>query len=66
MLSPPPEGTFDIDEETLPIKSPSNGDTTGQEPLLTHDEQEEEEEQKHEEVVETNTNSSKKSKVRIT
>ncbi|KAL6132902.1 hypothetical protein ACLB2K_065141 [Fragaria x ananassa] len=63
MLSPPPEGTFDIDEETLPIKSPSNGDTTGQEPLLTHDEQEEEEEQKHEEVVETNTNSSKKSKI---
>lgn len=66
MLAPPPEGTFDIVEETLPIKSPSNGDTTGQVPLLTHNEQEEEEEQKHEEVVETNTNSSKKSNVRIT
>ncbi|XP_050382856.1 protein PIN-LIKES 6 [Argentina anserina] len=63
MLAPPPEGTFDIDEETLPIKNPSDGDTTGQVPLLTHEEQEVEVEQKHEEVVEINPTSSKKSKI---
>ncbi|XP_024188548.1 protein PIN-LIKES 6 [Rosa chinensis] len=65
MLAPPPEGTFDIDEETLPIKSPTDGETLGQVPLLTHeDQQEEEEEQKNEEqVVEINPNSSKKSMI---
>ncbi|XP_024196581.1 protein PIN-LIKES 6 isoform X1 [Rosa chinensis] len=64
MLAPPPDGTFDIDEETLPIKSPSDGETLGQVPLLTPEDKEEKEEQKNEEqVVEVNSNSSKKSKV---
>lgn len=64
MLAPPPEGTFDIDEQSLPIKSPRDGKTPGQVPLLTHEEHEEEEEETDEnEVVEINPYSSKKSKI---
>lgn len=67
MLAPPPEGTFDIDEQSLPIKSPRDGKTPGQVPLLTHEEHEEEQEETDEnEVVEINPNSSKKSKVKMT
>lgn len=39
MLAPPPEGTFDIDEASLPIKNSSKDDTTAPEqvPLLNDD-----------------------------
>lgn len=67
MLAPPPEGTFDIDEQSLPIKNPRDEKTPGQVPLLTHEEHVEEEEETDEnEVVEINPNSSKKSKVKMT
>lgn len=64
MLSPPPEGTFDIEEKELPIKSPRNGTTPDQVPLLTPDENEEETARK-EEVAETESNASNKPKVRM-
>ncbi|WVZ06673.1 hypothetical protein V8G54_020019 [Vigna mungo] len=39
MLAPPPEGTFDIDNESLPLKSTPMGDTTPEQiPLLTREE----------------------------
>jgi len=39
MLAPPPEGTFDIDNESLPLKSTSMGDTTPEQlPLLVREE----------------------------
>ncbi|XP_014496611.1 protein PIN-LIKES 6 [Vigna radiata var. radiata] len=39
MLAPPPEGTFDIDDESLPLKSTPIGDTTPEQiPLLTREE----------------------------
>ncbi|KAB2621774.1 hypothetical protein D8674_023956 [Pyrus ussuriensis x Pyrus communis] len=62
MLSPPPEGTFDIEEKELPIKSPQNGTTPDQVPLLTPDENEEETARK-EEVAETESNASNKPKI---
>ncbi|XP_009370868.2 protein PIN-LIKES 6 [Pyrus x bretschneideri] len=62
MLSPPPEGTFDIEEKELPIKSPRNGTTPDQVPLLTPDENEEETARK-EEVAETESNASNKPKI---
>ncbi|KAM1353473.1 hypothetical protein COP2_033991 [Malus domestica] len=62
MLSPPPEGTFDVEEKELPIKSPRNGTTPDQVPLLTPDENEEETARK-EEVAETESNASNKPKI---
>ncbi|XP_068318234.1 protein PIN-LIKES 6-like [Pyrus communis] len=62
MLSPPPEGTFDIEEKELPIKSPQNGTTPDQVPLLTPDENEEET-ARREEVAETESNASNKPKI---
>ncbi|GAV86485.1 hypothetical protein CFOL_v3_29915 [Cephalotus follicularis] len=35
MLAPPPEGTFDIEESRVPIKSPPKDATPEQAPLLT-------------------------------
>ena len=66
MLSPPPEGTFDIEEKDLPIKSPRNSTSTtpDQIPLLTNDENDEET-TRQEEVAETNSNDSDKPKVRM-
>ncbi|CAJ2671055.1 unnamed protein product [Trifolium pratense] len=44
MLAPPPEGTFDIDHERLPLKSSTKVDgSTEQAPLLAREEGEEEE-----------------------
>ncbi|KAL6278357.1 hypothetical protein ACE6H2_021958 [Prunus campanulata] len=63
MLAPPPEGTFDIEEGELPIKSPRNGKIPDQVPLLTHDEDEEEEAAHEEEVAETNSNVSNTPKI---
>lgn len=37
MLKPPPEGTFDIEEENLPLKSPTEDKTPEQVPLLTEE-----------------------------
>ncbi|XP_050142923.1 protein PIN-LIKES 6-like [Malus sylvestris] len=62
MLSPPPEGTFDVEEKELPIKSPRNGTTPDQVPLLTPDENEEETARK-EEVAGTESNASNKPKI---
>lgn len=63
MLSPPPEGTFDVGEEERPIKSPRNGKIPDQVLLLTHDENEEAAHE--EEVAESNSNVSNKPKVRM-
>ncbi|KAB2630386.1 hypothetical protein D8674_007905 [Pyrus ussuriensis x Pyrus communis] len=64
MLSPPPEGTFDIEEKDLPIKSPRNSMSTtpDQIPLLINDENDEEP-TRQEEVAETNSNDSDKPKI---
>ncbi|XP_068340902.1 protein PIN-LIKES 6-like [Pyrus communis] len=64
MLSPPPEGTFDIEEKDLPIKSPRNSTSTtpDQIPLLINDENDEEP-TRQEEVAETNSNDSDKPKI---
>lgn len=55
MLAPPPEGTFDIDEESLPIKNSSKDATPAPEqiPLLT------------EEAEPKDSNNPKRGKVRI-
>ncbi|GAU45193.1 hypothetical protein TSUD_178870 [Trifolium subterraneum] len=46
MLAPPPEGTFDIDNERLPLKSSLKADGSSvQAPLLAREEGEEEEEE---------------------
>ncbi|KAM7526618.1 hypothetical protein LguiA_016520 [Lonicera macranthoides] len=38
MLAPPPEGTFDIEEENLPMKNPTKANTTPEQvPLLTQE-----------------------------
>lgn len=38
MLAPPPEGTFDIEEENLPLKNPTKANTTPEQvPLLTQE-----------------------------
>ncbi|KAM2468480.1 hypothetical protein FF1_010149 [Malus domestica] len=70
MLSPPPEGTFDIEEKDLPIKSPQNSTsmTPEQIPLLTNDENNEETTRQEEvaetkEDAETNSNDSDKPKI---
>ncbi|KAM2777851.1 hypothetical protein PS2_010142 [Malus domestica] len=70
MLSPPPEGTFDIEEKDLPIKSPQNSTsmTPEQMPLLTNDENNEETTRQEEvaetkEDAETNSNDSDKPKI---
>lgn len=57
MLAPPPEGTFDIEDGCLPMKSPPENDSTPEQvPLLTQGENE---------LANSNssTNSSKKTKV---
>lgn len=57
MLAPPPEGTFDIDDESLPLKSTPIGDTTPEQiPLLTREEG----------VCTTSQNTSKKWEVSFT
>ena len=38
MFAPPPEGSFDLDDACLPIKSHSTDGSPEQVPLLTHDE----------------------------
>jgi len=39
MLAPPPEGTFDIDPESVPLKSTPTGDATPEQtPLLANEE----------------------------
>lgn len=53
MLAPPLEGTFDIEDVNLPIKSPPKDGTPEQLPLLTH-----------EEAASTNLNASGKGMVR--
>lgn len=53
MLSPPPEGTFDIEDENLPIKNLTKDGTPDQVPLLTQ-----------EEAASTNSNDLHKGKVR--
>ncbi|GAV64946.1 Mem_trans domain-containing protein, partial [Cephalotus follicularis] len=53
MLAPPPEGTFDIEQSRLPIKSPPKDATPEQAPLLTQ-----------EAVVITDSNASKKGKIK--
>lgn len=53
MLAPPPEGTFDIEDGSLPMKSPPKEDTPEHVPLLTE-----------EENASTNSNTSKTVKVR--
>ncbi|KAJ1377885.1 Membrane transport protein [Sesbania bispinosa] len=54
MLAPPPEGTFDIDKETLPLKSAlKHDDSLEQVPLLTE----------KEELTLTDPNASKKWKI---
>ncbi|KAM1110886.1 hypothetical protein ACFX13_010302 [Malus domestica] len=70
MLSPPPEGTFDIEEKDLPIKSPQNSTsmTPEQIPLLTNDENNEETTRQEEvaetkEDAETNSNDTDKPKI---
>ncbi|CAN6575926.1 unnamed protein product [Malus baccata var. baccata] len=70
MLSPPPEGTFDIEEKDLPIKSPQNSTSMApdQIPLLTNDENNEETTRQEEvaetkEDAETNSNDSDKPKI---
>lgn len=37
MLAPPPEGTFDVEDENLPIKSPPKNGPPMQVPLLAQD-----------------------------
>lgn len=37
MLEPPPEGTFDIEDESLPVKNPPNDGLPEQVPLLTQE-----------------------------
>ncbi|KAK6943330.1 Membrane transport protein [Dillenia turbinata] len=37
MLAPPPEGTFDIEDSSLPIKNPPKDGSPEQVPLLTHE-----------------------------
>lgn len=55
MLAPPPEGTFYVEDENLPIKNPpKDGSRPDQVPLLTE-----------EETSLTSVNTSKKTKVRI-
>lgn len=34
MLAPPPEGTFDVEERALPLKSPAKDSSPEQIPLL--------------------------------
>ncbi|CAL5373813.1 unnamed protein product [Camellia sinensis] len=53
MLEPPPEGTFDIEDRNLPIKSTAKDSTLVETPLLT------------EEVVPTDSDAPKKGKMRI-
>jgi hypothetical protein len=54
MLAPPPEGTFDIEDGNLPIKSPPKEDGIAEQvPLLTQ-----------EEAASTKSNVSEKGKVR--
>ena len=56
MLAPPPEGTFDIDHESLPLKSGAKSDGSHvQVPLLTE-----------EEAIPTEPNVPETRKVRIT
>jgi hypothetical protein len=46
MLAPPPEGTFDIDKERLPLKSSEKVDSSPEQaPLLAREEGEQEEEE---------------------
>jgi hypothetical protein len=46
MLAPPPEGTFDIDKERLPLKSSEKVDSSPEQaPLLGREEGEQEEEE---------------------
>ncbi|KAL6988238.1 Protein PIN-LIKES 6 [Sarracenia purpurea var. burkii] len=52
MLEPPIEGTFDIEEKNLPLKSSPNGGTPEQVPLLT------------EEVIPTKSEAPKKEKIK--
>ncbi|KAB1226399.1 Tetraketide alpha-pyrone reductase 1 [Morella rubra] len=53
MLSPPPEGTFDIEDENLPIKNLTKDGTPDQVPLLTQ-----------EEAASTNSNDLHKGKIK--
>lgn len=53
MLAPPSEGTFDIDDGNLPMKSPPKDGSPEQVPLLTQ-----------EEAASTNSNALPKGKVR--
>lgn len=52
MLAPPPEGTFDLDEQHLPIKGCPKDGSPEQVPLLTQ------------EVLSSDLNASKQGKVR--
>ncbi|GLT69566.1 hypothetical protein SLA2020_417070 [Shorea laevis] len=54
MLAPPLEGTFDIEDGNLPIKSPLKDGPPDQLPLLTH-----------EEAESTNLNASEKGKIKV-
>ena len=71
MLAPPPEGTFDIDNESLPLKSVSKTDgSLEQAPLLAQKEEvitpKEEVLTQKEEVTSTDPNASNQWKVRLT
>jgi len=56
MLAPPPEGTFDIDNESVPLKSTPMGDATPEQiPLLVREDG----------VSSTSQNTSKKWEVRL-
>jgi hypothetical protein len=62
MLAPPPEGTFDIDKERLPLKSSEKVDSSPEQaPLLAREEGEQEEEEENNLV---GSSASGKSKVR--
>ncbi|MED6194760.1 Protein PIN-LIKES 6 [Stylosanthes scabra] len=65
MLAPPPEGTFDIDNETLPLKgAPKNDGSTEQSPQTTPLLAPKEEVTQKEEVISTESNASRSWKIK--
>jgi predicted permease len=64
MLAPPPEGTFDIDKERLPLKSSEKVDSSPEQaPLLAREEGEQEEEEEENNLV--GSSASGKSKIKL-